>query len=195
MISFHTIESGVKTMPEKKQNSQQQAEHDQDMGDKLATGYDEMLEKLSEWAEKSNEKAGPLLLQGMEETSNFFQQVGQWSRDEIDLISRYLSRDLHHMAKNLEKNNQKLVDWLEIDEQKVEEKLLQLLSHTTDHTRKELDHLKFLAEHAEELHTGEVTTIGTIVCKNCGKEMHFYKSGRIPPCSACHQTLFTRKQS
>ncbi|MES9926605.1 MAG: hypothetical protein ABW158_00685, partial [Candidatus Thiodiazotropha sp. 6PDIVS] len=44
-------------------------------------------------------------------------------------------------------------------------------------------------------HTGEVTGPGTLVCAQCGKEMHFKKTGHIPPCSGCKGTDFQRASS
>jgi len=163
--------------------------------DKLVSGYDTMMEKLFEWSEKTDEKAGPVLIHGMEETEQFLHDVGKWSKEEIDLLSRYVKRDLRHIAQNLEKTNSKFIDWLDVDSLQVEKSLLNMLSSMADHTRLELDNIKHLAESAEDLHTGEVTTVGSISCKSCGKEFHFHRAGRIPPCASCHKTIFIRTKN
>ena len=43
-------------------------------------------------------------------------------------------------------------------------------------------------------HTGEITGPGTLVCDNCGEELHFHKPSRIPPCPKCKGTSFHRKR-
>ena len=157
--------------------------------DKLVKGYNTMLDKLSEWTEKADETAGPMIINGVKDAEEFLAELQEWSKEEIDLISRYVKRDLHDAAVKMEGNNKSFKEWLEFDLHRVEEKLLSVFSNMADQTRQELDHLK---ETANEWHTGEVTGIGTLVCTNCGKELHFLKSGRIPPCSSCSHTIFKR---
>lgn len=161
----------------------------EDATDKLVNGYNTMMDKLSEWTEKADETAGPMIINGVKEAEEFLTELHQWSKEEIDLISRYVKRDLHDAASNMEVNNKSFREWLEFDLQLVEEKLLSVFSNMADQTRLELDHLK---EAANEWHTGEVTSIGTLVCMNCGKELHFHKAGRIPPCPSCSHTQFKR---
>ncbi len=160
-----------------------------DAADKLVKGYNTMLDKLSEWTEKADETAGPMIINGVKEAEEFLSEFKLWSKEEIDLISRYVKRDLHDAASKMESNNKTFKDWLEFDLHQVEEKLLSVFSSMADQTRQELDHLKATAN---EWHTGEVTSIGTLVCTNCGKELHFHKAGRIPPCSSCSHTQFKR---
>ena len=161
----------------------------EDATDKLVKGYNIMLDKLSDWTEKADEKAGPMIINGVKDTEEFLAELQEWSKEEIVLISRYVKRDLHDAASKMEGNNKSFKEWLDFDMQQVEEKLLSVFSNMADQTREELDHLK---ETANEWHTGEVTSIGTLVCTNCGKELHFHKAGRIPPCSSCSHTQFKR---
>lgn len=157
--------------------------------DKLVHGYNTMIDKLSEWTEKADELAGPMIINGVKEAEEFLVELKQWSQEEIGLISRYVKRDLHDTALKLEKENKNFQEWLEFDVRQVEEKVLAVFSNMADKTRQELDHI---SEMANEWHTGEVTSIGTLACKSCGKEMHFLKAGRIPPCPSCHHTEFKR---
>jgi len=157
--------------------------------DKLVDGYNTMLDKLSEWTEKADEAAGPMITNGVKESEEFLVGLKHWSKEEINLISRYVQRDLHDAASKMEGNNKSFQQWLEFDIHQVEEKLLSVFAGMADQTRVELDHLKDMAN---EWHTGEVTSIGTLVCKKCGKELHFHKAGRIPPCPACSHTHFKR---
>lgn len=163
----------------------------EDVTDKLVDGYNTMLDKLSEWTEKADEKAGPMIINGVKDTEEFLTELQQWSKEEVDLISRYVKRDLHDAASKMESNNQSFKEWLEFDLHQVEDKLLSVFSNMADKTREELTHLEDMAN---EWHTGEVTSIGTLVCTNCSKELHFRKAGRIPPCPSCSHTEFKRKK-
>ena len=157
--------------------------------DKLVHGYEAMMDKLSAWSEKADETAGPILINGIKEAEDFLHDLKLWSKEEVDLISQYLKRDLHDAAAQMEKENQELKTWLGFDIQQVEEKVLSLFANMTDKTRLELDKLDRMAN---EWHTGQVTSIGTLVCKKCAKELHFHKPGRIPPCPGCGHTEFRR---
>lgn len=166
--------------------------HHEKPTDKLVHGYNTMMDKLSEWAEKADEQAGPLLTNGLRETARFMDELSDWSKEEIDLISRYVKRDLHDAAVNMEKDNQDLKAWFRFDLNLIEDKILDIFASMTDRTRQELNKLDKMAN---EWHTGEITGIGTLVCKKCGKEIHFHKPGRIPPCSQCKHTSFERISS
>jgi len=163
-----------------------------DTVDHIVKGYDTMMEKLYEWSEKTEEKTGPLLIQGIQQAEQFMQELGEWTEEEVSLLSSYVKRDIHHMSQSLEQQNKQLSSWLQIDVDKVENSLLSILSHMTDQTRQELDHLRHLAEEAQHLHTGQVTSVGKITCTACGSSMDFHKAGRIPPCPKCHKTAFSR---
>jgi predicted Zn-ribbon and HTH transcriptional regulator len=160
--------------------------------DKLVDGYDTLMEQLSAWVEKTDENAGPLLVNGLHDAEQFMHDLGKWSSEEIDLLSRYVKRDIHDISQNLEQQNKTLIEWLQFDVKQVEEGVLEILSSMTDKTRVELDKINHLAATANIWHTGEVTSVGTISCKKCGTELHYHKAGRIPPCPKCHNTEFIR---
>jgi len=157
--------------------------------DKLVQGYNTMMDKLSEWTEKADETAGPMIINGVKEAEEFLGDLQKWSKEEIDLISRYVKRDLHDAASKMDDENKTFREWLEFDFHQIEDKVLSVFANMADQTRLELNHLK---EMANEWHTDEVTSIGTLACKKCGKEIHFKKAGRIPPCPSCHHTEFKR---
>jgi len=49
------------------------------------------------------------------------------------------------------------------------------------------------ADDALTCKSGEITSAGRLECKACGYEMHFKKTGRIPPCPKCHKTEFKKR--
>jgi len=179
-------------MEKDSKNTSQGNKADESGIDKLVDGYDTFMEQLSAWVEKADENAGPLLVNGLRDAEKFMHDLGKWSSEEIDLLSRYVKRDIHDISQNLEEQNKTLIDWLQFDVQRVESGVLEVLSSMTDKTRIELDKIKHLAEESNSWHTGEVTSVGTISCKECGTELHYHKAGRIPPCPKCHNTEFIR---
>ena len=71
---------------------------------------------------------------------------------------------------------------------------MDMFAKVADRTRLELDRFADNARAASLYHTGEVTGPGTLVCAGCGKELHFHKAGRIPPCPKCHGTEYRREE-
>ena len=67
-----------------------------------------------------------------------------------------------------------------------------LFESAADKTRIEMLSFEETVERISHYYTGEITGPGTLQCDNCGKSLHFHATGRIPPCSSCHATRFTR---
>ena len=82
----------------------------EEAADKLVHGYNTMIDKLSEWTEKADEAAGPMVINGVKEAEEFLAELKTWSKEEIDLISRYVKRDLHDAAAGMEKENKTFLE-------------------------------------------------------------------------------------
>jgi hypothetical protein len=119
-------------------------------------------------------------------------ELEELSREEAEKISDYLRRDLEDAAGYLARTGKELGDWMRFDLQLVEDRFLDMFGMMVDHTRLELDRLARQAHDAEFWRTGEVAGPGALRCAACGKEMHFHKTGHIPPCPACKGTQFRR---
>ena len=160
----------------------------EDVAKKFSEAYDRMLMRTRETMDKAEKGLGEALEMAMQKASD----LGELTREEANLISIYVMRDLEDAAKFIDKSGQELRDWLSFDINMVENTLLDIFSNMVDHTRDALDELKKRAEARGEWHTGEVTGIGTLQCKSCGEHMHFHKTSHIPPCPKCHGTKFRR---
>ncbi len=119
-------------------------------------------------------------------------ELGELTAEEAEKIGTYLRRDLRDAAEYMAKTGKELREWLSLDLDLIEERLLKMFSVMVDHTMVELDRLAREAWKSEHLLTGEITAMGTLRCADCGKEMHFRATGHIPPCPKCHGTTFTR---
>lgn len=160
----------------------------EDVAKKLSEAYDLMLHRTRETMDKAEQNLGEALEMAMQKASD----LGELTREEADLLGIYIMRDLEDAAKFVDKSGQELRDWLRFDVNVVENALLDIFSNMVDHTRNALDEIQERANAIGEWHTGEVTGIGTLQCKSCGEQMHFHKTGHIPPCPKCHGTKFRR---
>lgn len=165
-------------------------QHDKE---KLVHGYDRMLERVKSAIEAAEHEQPPSVAQLIGRAKEKAVEFGELTRDEAEKVGRYLKRDVEHAGDFLSRaQTSELLDWLRLDIQLVEQRLLELMTSVADRTKVELIELQRQAEHASEYHTGEVIGIGTLICSSCGQEVHFHATGHIPPCPKCHGSVFVR---
>ena len=113
--------------------------------------------------------------------------------EDVTKLEGYVKRDLIDAARYQDKTGKSLQDWLGFDLALIKNEFLEMFSAAADKTTTELLLLKLQAENAE-YHTGELTGLGTLVCDQCGEQLHFHKPGHIPPCGKCSNTHFHRQK-
>jgi len=155
---------------------------------KLIDAYNNLLHRLFDPLSDASDKLKPNLEKKLEQAA----ELDELGREEIDTISGYLRRDIEAAAEWMAKNDEGLGDWLRFDVEQVEARTLEAFTQLADQTTVELKQLERQANAVGEWHTGEITGIGTLVCKECGEELHFHKTGHIPPCPKCHGSVFKR---
>jgi hypothetical protein len=120
-------------------------------------------------------------------------ELGGLTDEEIDQVSRYVTRDLDHAAGSFAaSNNDALSEWLKIDIDLIENFALDAFMDLADKTRLELALLEQKAKNYHPYHSGEVTGPGTFMCEECGKEIAFKSTSRIPDCPNCNAKTFIR---
>jgi hypothetical protein len=163
-------------------------QHPEGLTERLAGAYNRMLERTRE----AMDKAGKGLREGVDTAMEKATELGELSREEADLVSIYVMRDLADAAEFVSEEGQELRDWLKFDLELVENSVLDIFAQMVDHTREELTKLELRATALGEWKSGEVTGIGTLQCKSCGELLHFHATGHIPPCPKCHGTTYRR---
>jgi len=161
--------------------------------EKHVHAYERMLERTREFLSEAGEDLKPKLQQALDAAVEKTAELGELTREEAEKVGDYLKRDLQSAGEYLASDETKeLKDWLRMDLDLIEASILDALSLLVDPTNVELT---LLAERARlaEWHTGEITGPGTLVCTHCGEELHFHKTGHIPPCPKCRGTVFRRK--
>ncbi len=164
---------------------------DTDLQDRLIQAYDQMMEQAKKTLEHAREGHMPPLQELLDSARDKAVELGELTMEEAQKVSDYLKRDLEDAARSWQENQKQLSDWLHFDMELVEDRLRDMFALMVDHTRQTL---AGFAEQANAIgwHTGEITGPGTLVCDACGEELHFHKTGRIPPCPKCHHTVFKR---
>jgi hypothetical protein len=155
---------------------------------KLITAYSEFIHHLHET---------------LDETLNSFTDAFETSKEkigenndltaaELDHVSNQVKRDVEHAAQNLPAHDDdSLTEWLKFDIELVENLTWDAFLSVADKTRLELAELE---QHAttHKYQSGDITIAGTFICDDCGKEIAFKTTSRIPECPACHGHTFVR---
>jgi Zn finger protein HypA/HybF involved in hydrogenase expression len=164
-------------MPENKNNPEEH--EDVSLYQKLADRAAEILQEGRKTVDEALKKAGDEVTSG-----------GEYTREQAEKISGYLRRDLGEVGKKAQKARDTVIDAVEPHRvvAGVQSGLSRLLRSAAD----KLNEIAGKSEQVLEFKTGEVTSPGTLKCKDCGKEMHFKSTVRIPPCPACHKTQFRK---
>jgi hypothetical protein len=160
--------------------------------DRLTDAYENMLAHVHHAMEHTKESTLPGLREYLSDVREKMVELGELSREEAEEIAAYIERDIKDAASYLAETGEELSQWWRFDIQQVEDRLLEMFISVADQTKLELERLAQRARTGSRYQAGEITGPGTLVCRQCGRELHFHQTGRIPPCSACQGTEFQR---
>ena len=160
--------------------------------ERLIHAYNRMMERVKAALEQAERKTIPALEHSIEKAKTKAMDLGELTREEADRIGEYLKRDLRDVGEFLADTGGELRDWLHFDIELIEDRLLDMFAAAADKTRLELLAIEDRAARASQYRTGEITTLGTLECTDCGELLHFYGTGHIPPCPKCRNTVFVR---
>jgi len=158
------------------ENHDNNEQHEVGLYEKLASRTAELLEEGKKTLDEALKKA-------KEELS----KAGDFSGEQMDKVASYVKRDV---ADNAEKATEAVKK--AVDPQRVAAGAQSIFARILNSASDALSDLAEKAEKTVEFKTGEVTSSGTLTCKDCGAEMHMKTTGRIPPCPKCHKTTFRK---
>lgn len=167
--------------------------------EKHAHAYANMLERVKQGLESTEEDVATRLHYVVDSAKEKAYELGELSREEAEKVGDYLKRDIEDAAKYLSQEGKELGDWLKFDIELVEDRLADAFTDTLKHainpTNIELQQLAEEAARENLWYTGEISGPGTLVCDNCGHEIHLYHIQDIPGCPKCDGTIFKRISS
>jgi hypothetical protein len=169
------------------------SEEKKDPVDRMVAAYEVMLERIHEAADTAEKKGVPWLREALAGAREKAVELEELTREEADKVSRYVERDLRDAANFLADTGQEFRDWVSFDWRLVQNRMLDMFAGMADQTSQALRGFAEQAREASLYHTGEITAPGVLECTACGEELHFAKTGHIPPCPKCNATRFQRK--
>ncbi|MDH5323897.1 MAG: zinc ribbon-containing protein [Gammaproteobacteria bacterium] len=154
--------------------------------------YNQILKNIKTFVSQTEDEISAKFNLALESAKKTSAELQDFTREEVDLISEYIKRDIHDAAHHLAETGEELSDWLRFDTQLVEAKLLELMSLAVDTSRVELAQLTQRARQESVWASGETTSPGTLQCRGCHHNLQFHNTSIIPRCPKCNNDQFQR---
>jgi Zn finger protein HypA/HybF involved in hydrogenase expression len=158
-------------------------EHDNNDDQQDVGLYEKLAARTAELLEEGKKTLDEALKKAKEE----FSRAGEFSSEQLEKMASYVRRDVAENAGKAKEAVKKAVD-----PQRVAAGAQSFFARILTSAADALSDLAGKTEKAIEFNTGEVTSPGTLTCKECGAEMHLKGTVRIPPCPKCHKTVFRK---
>ncbi|ATX79847.1 isocitrate dehydrogenase (NADP) [Mariprofundus aestuarium] len=149
--------------------------------------YDELAERFKELFEAGAEKSSEFAQIAMEKARQQLTAAGAFSEEQGKNLKRFLERDFTQMA-NVMRDEAKE----KFNPSRVGAGAMSSLSTLLNMAGSALSSIAERTQKAISCRSGEITSAGTLTCNACGHDLHFKKTGRVPPCPTCHATEFRK---
>jgi len=160
---------------------------DTEHADKAADQYDELAARFRELFEAGAEKSADFAAVAMEKARQQLTAAGAFSEEQGKNLKAFLERDLSQMATAMRDEAKE-----KLNPSRVSAGAMASLSSLLNLAGSALSSVAEKTQQAISCRSGEVTSAGTLTCVACEHELHFKKTGRVPPCPKCHATQFRK---
>ncbi len=169
---------------------------------RLISAYNQMMKEMRDAFEQAT-PSEMSLQKALDLAKHQAVQIDVVTAEEAYEIGEYIKRDVNDAAEYMMDSSAEFYDWLLLDIEIMERKVMDLFLSVADHTRVELEQFKLtaplpdqvLVEQIPVYKSGEITGPGTLICENCGKVKPFLSSDEITNCERCEHHRFIRRQS
>ncbi len=164
----------------------------------LVEAYNQMMTRVRDSIESAEVNAVPTLQKAIEQAKMQAIHLGEISLEEAEEVGNYIKRDINDAAEYLMETSHEFSEWLMLDIDIIEQKVLELFLSVADKTRLELEQFAHPGCEVDpkikdtEYRSGEITGPGSLVCMNCGEMIQFSQTDKIPQCPHCQGTEFKR---
>lgn len=120
--------------------------------------------------------------------------LGEITLDEAQEIGEFIKRDINDAAEYMMETSAEFSDWLMLDIEVIERKVVDMFLSVADRTRIELEQLKNQAQPASLYYSGEISGPGTLICNECKHKVQFVTTTQIETCPECGNNTFQRAE-
>ena len=158
-----------------------------DQGDTVADQYDELAARFKEQFEAGAEKSAEFAGVAMEKAREQLTAAGAFSEEQGKNLKTFLERDLSQMVETMRDEAKE-----KLNPSRVGAGAMSSLSSLLNMAGSRFASIAEKTQKAITCRSGEITSAGTLTCISCKHDIHFKKTGRVPPCPTCHATEFRK---
>lgn len=160
---------------------------------RLVNTYNQMMASIRKTFEETD-TSDTSLQQALNAAKEQAVRLGAVTLEEAHEISEYIKRDINDAAEYMMESSAEFGDWLMLDIEVIERKVVDMFLSVADRTRVELEQLKHHTQELSLYYSGEITGPGTLVCTECGYQMPFMTTAQIETCPDCGNNTFRRAE-
>lgn len=162
----------------------------------LIEAYNQMMSRVKDSIDSAESHAIPTLQKAIEHARNQAVHLGEISAAEAEEVGNYIKRDINDAAEYLMESSHEFSEWLMLDLDIIEQKVLQLFLSVADRTRIELEQFSHPGCDLSSIvySSGEITGPGSLICTHCGQMIQFNTTDTIPLCHHCKGSSFKRAE-
>ena len=155
--------------------------------------YDRVLSRLRQDLESVELRSWDYLQEKIEEAVELELAAEEMTRDEMDLLSAYVKKDLRQLGYYAHETGEGVAAWLNFDLNYLEQTVVRQLMDLADQTRIGMTELEQrLADSEAYYGAGDTAAAGTFVCVDCGAQVTYTSTSRLAACTQCGSETFTR---
>jgi len=149
--------------------------------------YDKLAARFKELFEAGAERSAEVAQVAMEKAREQLTVAGTFSEEQGKNLKTFLERDFSQMATTMRDEAKE-----KFNPSRVSAGAMASLSTLLGAAGTALSSVAERTQKATSCRSGEITSAGTLTCIACDHELHFKKTGRVPPCPTCHATEFRK---
>ncbi len=149
-----------------------------------------LYEKIVSQTEELMSSGRKTLDEALKRAGDELSSAGNFTREQSEKISTFIKRDIQHIVDTTNKGKTNMKD--AVNPQRLGVGAKSIFSRILSSTADTLNDWAKKSEQNLEFKTGEITSPGSLTCKNCSEVIQMKKTGRIPPCPKCHHTLYRK---
>jgi len=155
--------------------------------DEEANQYDVLADKFHEVFDASADKTTEFAHIAMEKAREQLTLAGHFTEEQGQKLKTWLSHDFSRVTQAMKVGAKE-----KLNPSRLGAGALASMSKLLHLTGVALSQVADKADGALACKSGEITSAGSLRCHACHYEVHFKKTGRIPPCPKCHKTEFSK---
>ena len=160
---------------------------------RLIDAYNQMMASIRSSFETSDDDEMSLS-KAMSMARDEITHITDVTQDEAEEISNFIKRDINDAAEYMMESSSEFSDWLMLDIEVIERKLIDLFLSVADKTRIELEQFGVQNRELSLYYSGEITGPGTLQCNACGHRVSFTTTSQIQDCTECGHNTFKRAE-